>query len=424
MLFHEVVEHGECQVWAYRARSVTQQQCGVHYLAYFSALHDEGCLHTLAGLDEVVVNGAHSQQRRYGGAVLVDVTVAQYYVVHAFVNRRLCRAAQVLDALAQSARSLLLVEEHRQFLGVEALVADVAEYVELRVGYDRLWQAHHLAVGLVWCQYAAAHASDILGQRHHKLLSDRVDGWVCHLRELLAEVVEEYLRTVAYDSQRSVVAHRCDRLLTGCRHRHDCLFYVLLSESEGSQLAVVVLDAVGNVASALQVLQADAVCREPFAVRVRLGELSLDFAVVVYFAFLGVYEQNLARLQSAFAHDLAWLEVHHSDLARHYHHAAFSYGVAAWAQTVSVEHSAGIASVAEEQRRRSVPWLHEYAVVLVECFQVVAYRVLVVEALWHEYRHGLWQAQSAHHQELEQVVEARRVAHVGLDDRRDGLDVA
>ena len=43
-------------------------------------------------------------------------------------------------------------EEHRQLNGVEALVADVAKYVELGVGKYWMWQTNHLAVGFVRIQ--------------------------------------------------------------------------------------------------------------------------------------------------------------------------------------------------------------------------------------------------------------------------------
>ena len=62
--------------------------------------------------------------------------------------------------------------------------------------------------------------------------------------------------------------------------------------------------------------------------------------------------------------------------------------------------------------------------VLVEGFQVFADGVLVVERLWHEYRHCLRQRHAAHDQKLKDVVQRGRVAHPLLHDRRDFSDVA
>ena len=62
--------------------------------------------------------------------------------------------------------------------------------------------------------------------------------------------------------------------------------------------------------------------------------------------------------------------------------------------------------------------------IFVECLQVFADRVFVVEALRHQDGHRLRQRESAHHQELKHVVEAGAVAHAVLHDGAQCLDVA
>ena len=61
--------------------------------------------------------------------------------------------------------------------------------------------------------------------------------------------------------------------------------------------------------------------------------------------------------------------------------------------------------------------------ILVKCLQILRDRILVVETLWYKDGHCLWQAESTHHQELEHVVEAGRVAHAVLYDGADVLDI-
>ena len=75
------------------------------------------------------------------------------------------------------------------------------------------------------------------------------------------------------------------------------------------------------------------------------GQLLLNLAIVVYLTLLGVNQQNLTWLQAALRYHVAWLEVHHANLAGHYHHTTLGDGVAAGAQSVSVQHSAGIATI-------------------------------------------------------------------------------
>ena len=94
------------------------------------------------------------------------------------------------------------------------------------------------------------------------------------------------------------------------------------------------------------------------------------------------------------------------------------------AQTVAVQHTAGIPSVAEEQGGRTVPWLHQDGVVFVEGLQVFTDGVLVVERFGHQHRHGVWQAQAGHDEEFQYVVQRGRVAHVRLDNGADIFHVA
>ena len=253
----------------------------------------------------------------------------------------------------------------------------------LRVVQYRMRQAHHLAVRLVGAEYAGTNAADVFGERHHEAFAYGVDGGVGHLGELLAEVVEQQLRTVAQHRQRRVVAHRRGRLLPIYAHRDDGVVDVFGTISEHQLVPYKVADGVVHLAAALQFLQLNAVGGQPLTIRMLGGEPFLYFSVIVNPALLRVDKQNLARLQAALLGYLRRVEVHHAHLRRHHHHVVLGYCVARRAQSVTVEHAAGIASVAEEQRRRTVPRFHQNGVILVKRLQIFRYWVLVVEALGH-----------------------------------------
>ena len=84
-------------------------------------------------------------------------------------------------------------------------------------------------------------------------------------------------------------------------------------------------------------------------------------------AFLSVDKQYLTGLQSAFLLYLASLKAQYAGLGGHHDMVLFCYQVTGGAQSVAVQHTAGITSVTEEQRRRTVPRLHQNGVVFVEC---------------------------------------------------------
>ena len=424
VVLHKVVKHGERHIRTYGTGTVAQQQCCVHHLADFPALHYQSRLHALAHTDEIMVHGTHGQQTGDCCMAPVYVAVAEDDVVHTLVHAVLSLTTELLDGFAQSAGTLLYLEEHRKFLRVETLVSDVAEDIQLRVCQHRLRQTHHLAVGGIGSQYVGTHSTDILRQRHHQFLTYRVDSRIGHLGELLTEIVEEHLRTVADDSQRSVVTHSSHGFLTRSGHRYDGPVDILLTETEAAQLFLIVFHAVLHMAAALEFLQLYAVSAEPLAIGMLLRQFFLDFAVVVYLALLSVDKQYLARLQTSLTYDIARFEVHHSHLTCHHHHTVPGDGVAAGTQTVAVEHTACITAVAEQQGSRTVPRFHQYGVVLVECLQILGDGVLLVEGFRHQYRHRLRKGQTAHYKKFEHVVQRGGIRHTLLHNGTDIPDVS
>ena len=166
----------------------------------------------------------------------------------------------------------------------------------------------------------------------------------------------------------------------------------------------------------MDLLELYAVGVEPLAVRMLVGEAILYLAIIVYLALLGVDEQYLSGLQTSLLGYHRRVEVHYADFRRHDHGARLGDGVSGRAQAVAVKHTTGITAVGEQQGCRAVPRLHEDGVILVESLDVLGDGVLVVEALGHHYAEGLRQRHAVHDEELEHVVKACRVAHVGLDD--------
>ena len=141
-----------------------------------------------------MMNGTHSEQRRYGCMRLVDFAVAQYDVVVAVVNASLSLLAEVVECFAKSFLALAALKYHRQFYRIEAFIAYVAKNVELSVCKNRVGQTHHLAVRLVGRENARTYTAYIFRERHDERLAYGVDGRIGDLCKLLTEIVEEHLR--------------------------------------------------------------------------------------------------------------------------------------------------------------------------------------------------------------------------------------
>ena len=311
---YKIIKHGEGHIRTDGTGTIAQQQSSVHNLTYLTTLYYQGRLHTLLNTYQIVVYGRHCQKRRDGSMLLINVTVGKDDIVHSVINRCLCLLAQCIYSLAQSLLAFLLVEEHRELPCLKALVADVTQYVELGIGKHRLRQAHHLTVLLVRREYVGAHGTYILCKTHHQFFTYRVDGRVCDLCKLLTEIVEEYLRAIADDSQRSIITHSSYRLLSCSSHRHEGLINILLSETEHTESAFVVRNSILHFTSALQLLQLNTVGGQPLTVRVCTCQLLLYLTIVIYLAFLCVNKQYLTWLQTTLAYHVGRVKAHHSRL--------------------------------------------------------------------------------------------------------------
>ena len=324
----QMVYNGEGHVWTDGAGSIAKQQGGMHHLSYLAAFHDDGGLDALAHGDKIMVYGADSEKRRNGSVLAVDVAVGENDIVYALIHALFCFPAQIVKGAAKTAFAFLHIEEHRQLHGVESLVADIAKQVELGIGEHRLWQAHHLAVALVRCKDSATHPTDVFCKRHYQLLTDWVDGRVGDLCELLTEIIEQQLRTLAQYGERRVITHGCHRLLALGTHRYDGVLDVFFSETESTQLGVVVVNGVCHLATTPEILQLDAASRKPLAIGMLMGKLVFYLAVIIYLAFLCVDKQYLAWFETALADHVGWFEVHYAYLACHHHHATLGYSIA------------------------------------------------------------------------------------------------
>ena len=97
--------------------------------------------------------------------------------------------------------------------------------------------------------------------------------------------------------------------------------------------------------------------------------------------------------------------------------------VARRTQAVAIEHGADHRAVGERDRRRAVPRLHQRRVVFVERLQRRRHALVGRPRLRDHHQDRVRQRAPGHHQELEHVVERRRVAAAFADDRQQLLQV-
>ena len=159
--------------------------------------------------------------------------------------------------------------------------------------------------------------------------------------------------------------------------------------------------------------------RVPLAVGAARGDLALDLLVLDDAAALEVDEEQLAGLQAPEALHVLRRDVQQAGLGPEHDVAVGRLDPAAGAQAVAVERRADDAPIGEGHRGGPVPWLHQAGVVRVEARQLLGQVVAVAVCLGDHHHRRVRQRAPGEHQQLEHVVERRRVGLARLHDGQD-----
>ena len=179
-----------------------------------------------------------------------------------------------------------------------------------------------------------------------------------------------------------------------------------------------------TLAGLRELVEADRVPLEPLAVRVLLRAIrSFSSSSETIRPSRGVHEEHAARLQPALLQDPLGRDVEDADLGRHHDEVVLRDVVARGPQAVAVEDRAHADAVGEGDRGRAVPRLHQAGVELVERPLRRAHRLVPVPRLRHHHHHRVRQLAPGEREQLEHVVEHRRVGALGVDDGEDLLQV-
>ncbi len=309
--------------------------------------------------------------------------------------------------------------------GEERNVADLLHRV---AGEDRLRRFEtHRQVGRVRRYVDGKEIrprSDERDERHHELFADRIDRRIRHLGEELLEITVEHLRPVRQHRQCGIVAHRADRFLARLRHRTENDLEVFLRVAE--RLLAIEQRHFGmrRRCRFRQVVECNPRALDPGPVGLRRCERPLELGVVDDATLLGVDEQHLARLQPPLLDDLALGDVEHADLGGHHHVVVVGDDEPCRPQAVAVERCADLPAVGEGHRRRTVPRLHQRSVVFVERAAVLVHQRIAGPRFGNHQHHRVGERIAAHDQQLEAIVERRRVRLAVVDQRPDLVEVA
>ena len=172
-----------------------------------------------------------------------------------------------------------------------------------------------------------------------------------------------------------------------------------------------------------QRVQIDAPRRDARGVRQRARRIALQLIVVQHAAGHGVDQQHLAGLQPPLALHARRGKRERAGFGREHHEIVRSHCPSAGAQPVAIERGADHATIRERQGGGTIPGLHHGRMELVERAPLRIHQSVALPRLGNEHHQRLRQGAAAVHEKFEHVVERRRVALVGTDDRIELLEI-
>ena len=422
-LADHVVERFKGEVRIDRAAAEADQRAEVMHFARFTGLQHDVALRAGALADQMMMQTAHGQQSRDRSLFGRNAAIRQNEDVAALFDQIVRLGAKRVHRGFEALRALFRVKGDVERRGGKFAAGDAFELRELLVAEDRRLQLDQVAAFRLRIEQVAL-ATDGRDRRRDDFLADAVNRRVRHLREELLEVVVKKLGLVRQHRDRDVGAHRAHGLHAITRHRrheHAEVFPGVTKGLLALQHRVVVRQRRRRTVS--DVGQLHQILVEPLTVRLLGGDLLFDLVVRHDAAFFHVHDEHLARLQTALELHIRRIDRQNARFRAHDHEIVVRDVVTRRTQTIAIERRAHHRAIGEGDRCRTIPRLHEAAVVFVEGLLRLAHRLVAAPRLRNHHHHRVRQRAAAQHEEFEAVVKDRRVRAVHIDDRLDLVDV-
>ncbi len=242
----------------------------MHRLARFARLDDKARASARPFANQMVMHGAGREQRRNCRMLRVHTTIRKHDNRVAGFDRVRGAIAQCVERGAKPSLAIVDAVQGRKRDRAQTFNVEPLDPFEFLVGENRLLELKLAAVTRRLLEQIMFGANRRFG-RGHQFLANRIDRRIRHLREQLFEVVVKRLRLVRQYGERSVRAHRSNRLLPIGRHRREDRLEILDGVAERLLLLeqLVVFEVVNRRRAARfgQRLEGDQAAVEPRAIR-------------------------------------------------------------------------------------------------------------------------------------------------------------
>ena len=248
-------------------------------------------------------------------------------------------------------------------------------------------------------------------QRHGGLFTQRVDGRIGDLRELLPEIIVERPRLPGHDRHRRVISHGPGGLDRISGHHPYDLFTLLVGDAikflkYGQHLTAIshVFRGCFGFLLVVVVYTNDIFC-QPVAIGPPGFQVIIDFPGSPQLALRGIYREHFTRADPPFFHHARLGVIPHADLGCQCYPAVVGHDVTGRAQTVAVQVAGSDAAVGHDDTRRSVPGLDVLRIELVEGLEIGRHVGLSLPGGRYQDTHGPEHVHTAGKEQLKHVVQ-------------------
>ena len=304
-------------------RTETEEQRKVHHFANFTGLHNQTDFRTDTRFNKSTVYTCCCKERRYRHIAPVNVLVRKHDDIKVIVHRTHGIAREVLQSGFQHFAVTTERELHLEHFRLESLVTDILETTDFVFGHNRARNLDEVSLFRRFFEDVAV-VADVSCQAHHEFFTDRVNRRVRHLGEQLLEIVEQRLRLVRKHGQCGIVTHRTNRFCTGLCHRLQNHGQVFGRITETFLLHQDIIRNIRRIDFAKEATNAHLVFRDPTAVRLAAGHLSLHFGVFQNTVIFEVEVNDFTRFEAALFFNFVIAEVKHSRFRSHHEETIFT----------------------------------------------------------------------------------------------------
>ncbi|MNO80948.1 hypothetical protein D3C76_721710 [compost metagenome] len=158
---------------------------------------------------------------------------------------------------------------------------------------------------------------------------------------------------------------------------------------------------------------------QPLFVRVFFCDRSFHFLIGNNPAFLRIYKQHTSGTQTIFIQNILSRNVKHPYLGGKNDQVVFCYVITGRSQTVPVKDRSDLNPVSKAHSCRTIPRLHQRAVVFIKCFFIWVHILVADPWLRHHHHSNMRKGASAEIQEFKRIIKHCCIGTIRIDDRLD-----